>query len=353
LTTPADILAKAEAEAAELAGLSLLAKRDAKIRELKRLLKASQAHAEGLGDALTTATTLKASDLKPIKIRKGKRTNGRDPHTAYALATDWHLFENVDRAETNGLNEHSEEIGLECAHKYTVDLANEVRRMQDRAHLEALVLALGGDFLVNELHGIDSARACDKPPLQEVVDLRPVLQGLIDHLLAELDVPLIKIPCVWGNHGRTTERPRHRLEAAYSYEQLLYTDLALRYQDEPRIKFDVSPTPHKVVDCGGFKVLLTHGDKGLRYGGGVGGLGVPFNRIFGQSWAPTYGVKIATIGHFHQRLMLRTGFVNGSLVGYNAYAKNLGLPFERRSQWLFLIDHERQDVGTACPIWVD
>ena len=352
MTAPADILRAAEAQAAELAGLALIGKRDAKIRELKRLLGASQDHAAALEQVIRVKDALAEHSLAPLKIRKGKRTKGRDPHTAVALVSDWHSTEIVDPDEVNGLNRHNPDIGLERAEKYARDLSAEVKRFQDRAHLEALVLALLGDFLTGEIHGVESARSCDMTPIEEVVFIRPMLTGLIDHLLSELDVPL-RIPCVWGNHGRTTDKPRHRRDAGYSYEQLIYTDLAATYRDNPRVKFDISTSAHKVVDAGGFRMLFTHGDKGLRYGGGIGGLAVPFNRIFRQAWAPTFDVDLANVGHFHTRNSFRVGFTNGSLVGPNVYAKNMGLPLERPSQWLYLVDHERQDVGTAAPIWVD
>ncbi len=358
MTSTEDRLLAAEVEAADLAGLQVLAKSEAKRREALRLLRASEARADSLEDALAATQALRACAVKPLKIRKGKRTRSRDPHTAVALVSDWHSAEIVDPGEVNGLNRHNQEIGMERAEKYTRDLAKMVHGYQDRFHIETLVLAMLGDALVGELHGVESARSCDLTPIEEVLFVKPLLVRLIDHLLSELDCNLV-IPCICGNHDRTTEKPRHRKSAGYSYMQLIYVDLADRYTnpDSPfysdRVEFDVSESQHKVVDAGGFRMLVAHGDRGLRYGGGVGGLAVPFNRVMGQGWGPTYNVKIGNVGHYHTRNSFRLGFTNGCLVGYNVYAKDMALPYERPSQWLYLVDHERQDVGTACPIWVD
>lgn len=353
--TPKDRLEEIAKEASSLseslAGLRFIAKEQAKAREAKHLLQASEARVQELSDAIACYESLRASDLRPIKIKKGRSRQGKSPHTFLALASDWHSCEIVSSAETGGRNKHNEEVGRERASRYFTDLVRLVKESQQRFSIEDLILWLGGDFMVGEMHGVESARSCNLAPLEEVAAIKSILLGGIDYLLAELDVPRIHVPCSPGNHGRSTLEYRYRKSMAYSYEAYLYRDLAIHYADEPRLDFDTSDEAYKVVDAGGFKVGFHHGHE-IRYGGGVGGLSVPFRRSFYRLQS-TYDMDAMCIGHFHQYgYYSGVGFTNGSLVGWNSYAAGKGLPFEPPAQVAALISHERKAIGRVMPIWV-
>lgn len=342
----------ASASAESLAGLRLIAKEQAKAREAKRLLVASEIRSQELSDAIACYESLRSSDTKPIKIRKGRPAKGKSPHTFLALASDWHSCEIVSSSETGGRNKHSEEIGQARAEKYFRDLARLVKECQSTFLIDDLLFWLGGDFMVGEIHGVESARSCDLAPLEEIAAIKRILIGGIDFLLSELDVSKIRVPCSPGNHGRSTLEYRYRKSMAYSYEAYLYKDLAVHYADEPRLDFDVSDEPYKVVNAGGFRVGFHHGHE-IKYGGGVGGLSVPFRRSFYRLQS-TYDMDALCIGHFHQYgYYSGVGFTNGSLVGWNSYAAGKGLAFEPPAQVAALISHERRAVGRVMPIWVD
>ena len=351
-----DRLLEAAESAAELsdslAGLRLIAREQSKAREAKALLKASELRCQELADAVACYESLRASDLKPIKVKKAKSHGGKSPHSFLALASDWHSCEIVDSGETGGRNEHSEEIGRERAESYFSDLVRLVEECQVRFSIDDLILWLGGDFMVGEMHGVESARSCDLAPLEEVSVIKEILIGGIDFLLKSLDVPKIRIPCSPGNHGRSTLEYRYRKSMAYSFEAYLYRDLAIHYANEKRLDFDTSDEPYKVVDIGGFRLGFHHGHE-IRYAGGVGGLAVPFRRNF-YKLQSTYDMDAMCIGHFHQYgYHSGVGFTNGSLVGWNSYASGKGLPFEPPAQVAALISHDRRAIGRVMPIWVD
>jgi hypothetical protein len=115
---------------------------------------------------------------------------------------------------------------------------------------------LGGDFMVGELHGVESARSCPLPPLEEVRHVKGILKSGIDFLLKELDVKKIRIPCNPGNHGRTTDRTRYRMGSYYSYESYMYRELANTYSDNSRLDWDVSDEHYKVADVAGVQGLV-------------------------------------------------------------------------------------------------
>ena len=351
-----DRLAQIAEEAAgltdSLAGLRLIAKEQAKAREARALLKASEGRCQELSDAIACYESLRSSDLRPIKVKKGQSRGGKSPHSFLALASDWHSCELVESAETGGRNEHNEHIGKERANSYFVDLVRLIEECQVRFLIDDLILWLGGDFMVGEIHGVESARSCNFAPLEEIAILKEILIGGIDFLLSRLDVPKIRIPCSPGNHGRSTLEYRYRKSMAYSYEAYLYRDLAIHYADEKRLDFDTSDEPYKVVDVGGFRMGFHHGHE-IRYAGGVGGLAVPFRRNF-YKLQSTYDMDALCIGHFHQYgYHSGVGFTNGSLVGWNSYAAGKGLPYEPPAQVAALISHDRKAIGRVMPIWVD
>ena len=346
-----ELRGEAQAEAG-LSGLREIAKRDAKIRELRKLLKESEKHVVGLQAQVDVRESLRESDTRPIVIPKRKAKGKRDPHTFVALASDWHSAELVNPAEIGGLNRHDPDVGEERAYKYARDVAKMCRSFQDKFTIDDVVLCLMGDFMVNDDLHDESPRCTDLSPLNELRFVKRLLIGTIDHLLSELDVKKIRIPCVPGNHGRSTKKTVHRRQEDYSYEHHIYGDLAEHYAKEPRLDFDISPMPHKTFQAGPVELGIAHGDRGMTYGGGISGLAIPFAKAV-NVWHRRTGCKLWSIGHYHQRGAYPIGFTNGSLVGPNAYARDHQFDLERPSQWVYLVDHERADIGTCAPIWVD
>lgn len=338
-------------EEAQLEESLALSRQAVKLRETRALLRLAERRIESLENSVSMLDALSGAASQRLRIPMGRRKRSKDPHTLVAILSDWHSREIVDPAEISGLNRHNADIGLERASKYSRDLVKTINGYQGRFLIENVVLAMLGDFLVGELHGVDSARSCLDSPIEEALGIQPILVALIDLLLAETDCKFV-IPCVGGNHDRTTERTRYRKADGYSYMYIIYRWLAEKYSKEPRIKFDAGPGEIKVVDVAGFNILMAHGDRGMGSRSGPAGYATPFHTAVGK-WRNTYDVDIACVGHWHTRQMYRAGFINGSLVGYNAFAAHHNLPFERPSQWVFLVDHERRDVGTASPIWVD
>ena len=58
------------------------------------------------------------------------------------------------------------------------------------------------------------------------------------------------------------------------------------------------------------------------------------------------------IGHFHQAMEIFNCFVNGSMVGYNEYARDLRLRPEPPCQWLLNIHPETGIITNQRKIWV-
>ena len=346
-------LEAAEDARAQAKGLRALARQESTVKELKGMLTAAAADLEEIEEASQVKAWFDSVASKPISIKTRKRIQ-KPAVTFVAAASDWHSAQIVNSASVGGLNEHDQAIGQERAERFARHLVRLVEHQQGAFQIDDLVLWLGGDFMVGEIHGVDSARSCNLTPLEELAFCHDILSGVIAHLLAKLDVPRIRIMCCWGNHGRTTEKPRSHRVHAYSYEQFLYTSLAREFRDEKRITWDVGANSFKIADIAGFRLVAHHGDQRVvTGGGGIGGLAVPFRRRALTSILPTHQANHFLIGHFHQALTLDVCSCNGSLVGVDEYAYGLGLRAERPTQIAFLVDHERQRIGTVMPLWCD
>ncbi len=106
---------------------------------------------------------------------------------------------------------------------------------------------------------------------------------------------------------------------------------------------------HQYVQAYGFTLHFHHGDS-LRYNGGIGGLTIPAMKRLPR-WDGVRKSHYHNIGHFHTYSpAIGPLTVNGSLIGYNEYAQDIGAEYEAPAQAFYLVDSERGRTG-MYPIW--
>jgi len=320
------------------------------------LLKASEQRCSELESAVSMYGLLSEASKKPIKTPKRRQKKGaKRRHIFVALLSDTHSSEVVDPIECPlaGPDGHNAEIGRARMREYFRSVALLWREQSASFELPRIVLALMGDLMVNSLMHDDSST--DMAPMEEVTYVYDMLREGIEFLLENTEADLL-IPTVFGNHGRITPKQYHSRASSVSAEHLVYEMLASTVKDK-RVTWDVRPQIIKTLTVDGFKILITHGDRtsGMgNYGGGVGGLTVPFKKAISRWNANEGGIGVACIGHFHTPTVVSgriAGFANGSLVGPTPYSQ--GMDNHRPQQTCFLVDVERQEVGRILPVWVD
>ncbi len=156
--------------------------------------------------------------------------------------------------------------------------------------------------------------------------------------------------CKVGNHSRITLKVRHASETGHSLEKMIYAHLADRFRNEPRVKFIFEDGYHTLQNVYDVRLRWHHGHN-IQYGGGIGGLFIPAYKAISQ-WNKSDPVDIDLFGHFHQRKDGGNFMCNGSLIGYNAYAKSIKADYEPPQQLLFLID-KRRGATARWPILLD
>ena len=280
------------------------------------------------------------------------------PGVPMVMWSDWHWGERVFKEQTGGVNEFNRKIAIARAQRlveHTIMLAKENMVNPD---YPGIVVCLGGDFITGDIH--DELRETNEGTVAQC--LMEVQECLIAGLSAMADAfGRVFVPCVVGNHGRITMKPRAKNRVYTSFEWILYTQLERHFQDDPRIMFQVPGEADAYFKVFNHRFLLTHGDAlGVKGGDGmIGALG-PITRgtiKVGRSEAQI-GRDFDTLlmGHWHTYIPRSDAvhvIVNGALKGYDEYARlYLRVPYARPSQALWFV---HPDFGITCqwPVYLD
>ncbi len=294
-------------------------------------------------DTLSTATS---APLEPIRRHEFK--SGLREATAVALLSDVHSEEIVRRGETPVANEYNPEIAERSIARFFAGYRWLIDFHRNAFEIRNLVLWLGGDLMSGHIHE-ELKETTASAPIETLLWLRPRLMAGIDSLLDDPKLERLTIPCSYGNHGRNTQKPFRSRGAAHSYEWLLYQVLADSYRGNPRVQFLADASAHQYVKVYEWDLHFHHGDE-TNYNGGVGGVTIPLNKSVAQ-WDQAKKCHYHHFGHWHQYIDTGRVVVNGSVIGYNAYAMSIKATPEPPQQAFYLLDAKR---GKTCksPIWV-
>lgn len=274
-----------------------------------------------------------------------------------AIYSDWHWGEVVLKEEVGGVNEFNEKIGRARVKRLvdtTIDLCfNHSGR--STAKYPGIVVCLAGDMITGDIH--EELRATnDRTPQQAVNDLTDIIAGAIDNLATKFS--RIFVPCVVGNHGRATLKPRMKGRVYTSYEWNIYCNLERHFRNSKNVQFLIPGEADAHFSVFGHRYLLTHGDSlGVKGGDGIIGALGPIMRgalKVGRSEAQI-GRDFDTllIGHWHQFQTPAGVICNGSLIGYNEYARlALRARFEPPTQAL-IFTHPEWGITARWPMYLE
>ncbi len=308
--------------------------------------------ARQLADGGEFHEVIRAALAQPIRrptIKPRERNSKLREGTPLVLASDWHVEQEVKPSAVAGRNRYNLEIATQRMQRFFEAVRWAVRQQRDTFKIRDLILWLGGDFIQNFLHEDDIENNL-LPPLEAVLFIQAELVRGLMFLLEDPEIEQFIIPMNDGNHGRTTKKMRSSTRMQHSLEVFLYAQLKLRFADEPRLKF-VMPTSQFTFldDIYGRTIRFLHGDV-FRYAGGVGGITIPLFKALAQ-WEKVKRADLTCMGHWHQRICLPDTMVNGSLIGYDAYAMGGGFPFQHPVQSLRMLDPGRW-CSADIPLWV-
>jgi hypothetical protein len=322
------------------------------VRELRARLAIKEK--EALTDDYVKSKILGLANeaVEPPKWLTPVRTPGAGQHVPTLMLSDLHWGETVYPRQVNGVNEYNVAIAqqrLRTAIERTVDLC--------KMHMVApkypgIVCALGGDMLSGDIHE-ELSETNDLPVMPAMLDLFGCLIWAIGRLADEFGK--VFVPCVTGNHGRNTRKPRAKSRNYSNFDWLLYQFLSRHFAGDKRIQFMIPDGSDAHWSVFGHRYCLTHGDQFRGGDGMIGALGPIIrgdHKKRSRNGQIDLGYDTLLLGHWHQLIQLQRLIVNGSLKGYDEYAASGNFGFEPPQQALWLT-HSQRGITFSMPVQVE
>lgn len=271
--------------------------------------------------------------------------------------SDLHYGEVVSPDEVGGLNEFNADIAKTRIHRgvnTACDLAfNHMGKAKTK--YPGIVYALGGDLISGDIHE-ELMVSNDRTPQQCINDLTDILAACVETFATKFG--RVFVPCVTGNHGRSTRKPRYKGRVYTSHEWNIYCNLIRAFKKTKNVQFLVPNNTDARWQVYNHRYMMTHGDNlGVKGGDGIIGALGPIRRgeIKVRNSEAQIGRDFDTIimGHWHQYITIPGLIVNNSLKGYDDYARlALRAPWSRPSQALWFT-HPEHGVTAHWQVYVD
>jgi hypothetical protein len=335
----------------------IIRKRNAEIVQLRRdVAKYREEHdtAEAIRQEIWA---LSAHNPEPPSWISGK--GGRIGMRGHPLAiwSDSHHGEVIDPDQVGGVNKFNASISKKRFFRLfdtTVDLAfNHMGRA--KTEYPGIIVCLGGDMIGGDIHE-ELQATNDRTPHQSVNDLTDILGAGIEKMASKFG--RIYVPCVVGNHGRSTKKMRMKGRVYTNYDWSIYCNLARYFRREKHIRIDVPNGADAHFMSYGDRMMLTHGDSlGVKGGDGIIGAIGPIMRGAIKVGRAQHQIgqdfDHLIICHWHQLLYLPGVTVNNALKGYDEYAAlQLRAPFSRPSQALWF-NHPEHGITARWEVFLE
>jgi len=259
------------------------------------------------------------------------------PHVvAVAPFSDVHAGKVVTLEETFGLNEYNIDICDKRLTCYFNSIVKLITQHSQNVIIDKLIFAPIGDLIDGYIHEEQMIQN-ELSSIEATIWMKDRLIAGIEFLLSQLDVSLIEIPFVTGNHSRNTEKMYFSKVTETSYETIIADALIKHFEHNKRIKIYFNKSNIVFIENIFGKTLRFEHGHSIKFGGGIGGVTVPIIKAIAKDQvAKKYDCLI--IGHFHQQFDGGRFVINGSIIGYDKYAIDHHFEYEEPKQAFFLID---------------
>ena len=227
-----------------------------KVRSLQTAINA--ANKESLTDHYVREKIIGLAELKPEppKWLLDLEDVGDWQAVPTLLVSDWHWGEVVDKNQIGGVNTYD----LDIAHERVKALVETTCKLLDMVggDYPGIVVAQAGDAFSGSIH--DELTETNELPMMPVfLDLYETSIWMLEKFADKFGN--VFVPCVTGNHSRTTHKPRHKQRNFLNFDWLLYTLLEKHFENDPRVVFQIPDGPDALFKIYNTRYLLTHGDQ--------------------------------------------------------------------------------------------
>jgi predicted phosphodiesterase len=350
-------MAKDRGLSVETAVLTREAKLEIALGQAQRDVRALQREADTAERIRTEIYNLASRTPAPPAWLERARNKSAIAGIPMTVWSDWHYGETVRPEEVGGANEFNAEVAkarVQTLVDKTIDLAFNHMGAATKTY-PGIIIMLGGDMLSGDIHE-ELFATNDRTTQQCINDLTDLLASALDQLADRFGK--VFVPCVVGNHGRASKKPRMKGRVYTSHEWNIYCNLERHFRKDKRLQFMIPGESDAYFKVFGHRFLLTHGDSlGVKGGDGIIGSLGPIMRgsiKVGKSEAQI-GREFDTVvmGHWHQALWLPGVIVNGALKGYDEYARlAIRAPYAPPSQQLWFV-HPKYGITARWEVLLD
>jgi len=280
-------------------------------------------------------------EIHKIKV---KQTSGQSVGIAVGVLSDIHLDERVDPFTVSNLNEYNPQIAKHRVEKFFSGLLRLVEIQRHGITIDELLLLNLGDNFSGYIHD-ELMEDNFLSPVEAMVEAEDMLVSGIEFLKTYGKFKRITVVIMGGNHERTTKRKHISSFYKNNYEYIVANHIKKYYKDDEIVNVIAPKTELFYLDVFDKKIRLLHGDL-VRYSGGVGGITIPINKAINQ-WDKGIRADLTIMGHWHTFFDGGNFLVNGSVIGYNAFAQSIKSKYEPPKQLFFLLDNKRFKTITA------
>lgn len=277
-------------------------------------------------------------------------TNAKHEAVAATQWSDWHVDETVKPLTVNGFNEYNPTIAEKRAKTLFENTIKLVNTQRAGVIIKKLILHLGGDIITGWIHP-EGMQTNSMTPQEGIFFAYDLHVAGIEYLLKHGDFDEIYVVCSRGNHGRTTPKMQYANDYNTNNEGYMYKMLAGRFSNERRVKFQIDDGELAYMNVYGNDLRFFHGWQ-VRFKGGIGGLTIPLYKAI-HRWDANIQAFYNFMADKHSYSRPTPNCVlNGSLIGFNAYALSNGFEFQPPMQSFTLIDSKR-GITIKAPIFCE
>ena len=224
---------------------------------------------------------LELDEYTPKQFNIRKKANPKGGEAIANLGTgDWHIEENVVKAEVQGLNEYNPGIAKARIIRMWEKFLTLVNIERYGVEINKVTVNILGDLISGYIHD-DLMSTNTLAPSEATLLVEDLLFSGISYLLAHGKFTQIDVICHCGNHSRYTpgRKIHHKGQAKKTFEWIIYHQVAKTFRrlGDDRVNFVIPESSLYMNDQFGYNVRTSHGTS-FNYQGGIGGESIPVNK---------------------------------------------------------------------------
>lgn len=296
------------------------------VADLQKRLTDALEYASKLEDIRKSVFNLQPDSLTVPNWQVKTGGAGSQPEIPTLFTSDFQAGEVIRSNELDFPNDYNPSIFRERYRRLIQTAVKLLQREDPKMRYPGMVYLRGGDAVSGDIHADLSETQDTVPTEQTQMVAEEEIRGLEELLKA---VPKVTVYSVPGNHDRTTFKPRAKRFVALTYDYLAIWAIEsyFKAKGETRVTFCAPPSGDALYQVFNTTHLLTHGDRiGSR--GGTGFIGPSAtvakgaHKVRAQYARMGKQIDYVNVGHFHVAMQLPNAIVNGSLAGFNEYARS-------------------------------